>query len=112
MEPFTYIFEPRVNESMLFNIACNNELFPQPTSPMIQMNSPFFISKLIFFKMGSRGFIFFLPFFSSGFSKEFIPKPPSKSILSIFSINLSLLFDFFEDVLIVELSVDISSLNS
>ena len=75
----------------------------------MQTNSPCFISKLIFFKIGFNGFIFFFSF--SLFSS--IPKPPSKSMLLIFSSNLSFFSNFSEDVsiLILESSVEISSEN-
>ena len=100
----TYILEPRCNEIIQFNIACNKELFPHPTSPIMHINSPCFISKFIFFNIGSNGFIFFFSGFIFGGNEGFIdadekelskPRPPSKSIAFIFSSNLS--FFGFED---------------
>lgn len=68
----------------------------------MHINSPCFISKFIFFNIGSNGFIFFFSVFcgNEGFidtdEKELSkPRPPSKSIAFIFSSNLS--FFEFED---------------
>ena len=89
IEPFTYSLGfPEIPDrgNILFNIACKNELFPLPTSPIIQMNSPCFISQLIFFRTGSIGFTFFF-FFLLSSSRASKPMPPSKS--SILLINES-----------------------
>ena len=49
IEPFTYIFESFDIGSKLLRIAWSKDDFPLPTSPIIQMNSDFFIERFMFF---------------------------------------------------------------
>ena len=84
---------------ILFNIAFNNELLPDPTSPMMQTNSPFFTEKLISLKFKAIGLSS-----SSAFSIPFCSAPQEKVPFSIFII-ISSPFVFSSSVIIFSSSM-------
>ena len=59
----------------------------------MQTNSPFFISILIFFKIGSRGFTFFLLLVL--LSKSSMPNPPSISFIFLLIFSEFVLIESF-----------------
>ena len=61
-------------------MAFNRELFPEPTSPIMQTNSPFFTDKFISLKISDMG----LSSSSGEFKISFCSAPQEKVPFSIF----------------------------